>query len=354
MVDSMITTKAVSTDNSRRVWVTGLSLGLALVACLVASLIFAAPGARANPAIWQFEWPNTDFARASVPFETIISGFGNAAVGRDRIPAISNPTFGSIAAASQFVTGNEPVITVELGGEAKAYPLSILIWHEIVNDVIGGVPVAVTFCPLCNSSVVFNRVVDGVVLDFGVTGKLRNSDLIMFDRQTESWWQQFTGEGIVGALTGAQLEIIPVRVESFDLFKGRFPGGSVMQIPAEFARSYGQNPYTGYDSLQRPPLFLGTTTTNAPPLSYVVAVGDRAWSLDLLRENGRIITEDGLILEWTPGQTSVLDTLRISDGRELGNVTVRRQQGGAIVDVAHDTTFAFAFSSFFPQGVLHE
>ncbi|MCZ6605501.1 MAG: DUF3179 domain-containing (seleno)protein, partial [Alphaproteobacteria bacterium] len=188
---------------------------------------------------------------------------------------------------------------------------------------------------------------------FGATGKLRNSDLIMFDRQTESWWQQFTGDGIVGEMMGARLAILPVRVEAFDLFRQRFPGGRVMQVPRQFQRSYGINPYTGYDSLDQVPLFEGVTIGDQPPLSYVVAVADRAWTLDLLRVRRRIVTDDGLILEWSPGQNSVLDQARISQGRDVGNVTVRRHENGRLVDVAHDTTFAFAFSAFFPQGILH-
>ena len=100
----------------------------------------------------------------------------------------------------------EPVIGLVVNGDARAYPLKILIWHEIVNDTVGGVPVTVTYCPLCNSAIVFERTVDGRVLDFGTTGKLRNSDLVMYDRQTESWWQQFSGTAIVGAMTGTKLD----------------------------------------------------------------------------------------------------------------------------------------------------
>ncbi len=307
--------------------------------------------AHAEPEYWELEWQYTDFTRSSVLCEDILSAFGFSG-GKDRIPAIDNPLFGTVADAAESLAGTEPVITVAIGGEAKAYPLSILLVHEIVNDVVGDVPVAVTFCPLCNSSVVFNRSVNGEVLDFGVTGNLIHSDLIMYDRQTESWWQQFTGEGIVGTMTGAQLEILPVRIESFDRFRDRFPQGQVMRIPANSELDYNSNPYAGYESRDRPPLFVGQTNAVPPPLSYVVAVDDQAWTLDLLRARGRIVTDDGLILEWTPGRNSVLDTPLISEGRDLGNVTVQRRLDNTLVDVAHDTTFAFAFSAFFPEGNL--
>jgi hypothetical protein len=151
---------------------------------------------------WRAEWPQTDFSRHSVPFEEIISG----GPPKDGIPSIESPSF--VTAAEADLPGEEPVIGLVLDGDARAYPLRILMWHEIVNDEVGGVPVAVTYCPLCNTGIVFDRRIEGRVLEFGTTGKLRKSDLVMYDRQTESWWQQFLGEAIVGELTGTWLEMI--------------------------------------------------------------------------------------------------------------------------------------------------
>ena len=141
----------------------------------------------------------------------------------------------------------------------RAYPLQILMWHEIVNDIVGDVPITVTFCPLCNTVVVFDRRVGNKVLDFGTTGKLRNSDLVMYDRQTETWWQQFLGEGIIGELTGTVLEVIPARLESFAKFKARAGASAKVLVPnSQFRRAYGANPYVGYDSRERPyPFFRG-------------------------------------------------------------------------------------------------
>jgi hypothetical protein len=102
------------------------------------------------------------------------------------IRAIDVPAFVLVEEASSWLEPREPVIELEFGGEARAYPLQILIWHEIVNDTVAGTPVAVTFCPLCSTALAFDRRLDGRVLDFGTTGHLRNSDLVMFDRQTES------------------------------------------------------------------------------------------------------------------------------------------------------------------------
>ncbi|MGB6850975.1 MAG: DUF3179 domain-containing (seleno)protein, partial [Thermoanaerobaculia bacterium] len=139
----------------------------------------------------------TDFSRHDLPFSEILSG----GVPRDGIPPLDKPEFATVDEAGRWLEDQEPVISFEINGEAKAYPLQILTWHEIVNDVVGGVPVAVTFCPLCNSAIVFDRRLGGVLYDFGVSGNLRSSDLIMWDRQTHSWWQQLTGEAIVGELT---------------------------------------------------------------------------------------------------------------------------------------------------------
>ena len=151
---------------------------------LVLSALVLPAVARADPAEWRREWPRTDFSRHSVPYDEFVSG----GPPKDGIPAIDHPPFVSVAEA-RGLAPHEPVISVAIGGEARAYPLRVMIWHEIVNDTVGGMPIAVTWCPLCNSSVVFDRRVAGRTLSFGTTGKLRNSDLVMYDRETESWWQ---------------------------------------------------------------------------------------------------------------------------------------------------------------------
>ncbi len=132
----------------------------------------------------------------------------------------------------------EPVISLDFGGDARAYPLRVMMWHEIVNDMVDGRPVAVTYCPLCNSSLVFDRVVGGRVLDFGTTGKLRHSDLVMYDRQTESWWQQFTGEAIAGEMAGTELKRIPSRLEAYSSFVERHPNGKILVPRNPLARAW--------------------------------------------------------------------------------------------------------------------
>ena len=222
------------------------------------------------------------------------------------------------------------------------------MYHEIVNDEVGGVPVAVTYCPLCNSGIAFDRLVDGRLLDFGTSGMLRHSDMVMYDRQTESLWQQFLGLAIVGDLTGTELARRPVRLESFALFAERHPDGQVLVPNNAGLRPYGNNPYRGYDTTGWPFLYRGDYEGPVPPLARVVAVGDEAWSLDLVRARGQITVGD-LVITWTPGQASALDTAAIAEGRDVGNVIVRRGDADAVFDIP----FAFAFRAFYPDGVIH-
>lgn len=314
---------------------------------LVLLSLFAATEARAGPEGWRFEWPRTDFSRHSVPYDEIISG----GPPKDGIPAIDQPAFVPVREVRDLAP-EEPAISIRIGSEARAYPLRILIWHEIVNDTVGGTPVAVTWCPLCNSAVVFDRRAAGRTLSFGTTGKLRHSDLVMYDRETESWWQQFTGTAIVGELLGTELKLVPARVESIERFRTRFPNGQVLLPPSASARSYGRNPYVGYDKSRYPFLFRGDYSGTIPPLARVVSVGAEAWTLDLLRSRKKIEAGD-LILTWEPGQKSPLDAPTIDAGREIGNVIVQRRIGQGLEDVVYDLSFAFAFWAFHPNAPIH-
>ena len=324
----------------------------ALAAFALALGLAAAGPAAAGPAErWRYAWPETDFDRHAVPLSEIRSG----GPPRDGIPPIEAPRFQPVEAARERLAARDPVISLEIGGDARAYPLSILIWHEIVNDTVGGTPVAVTYCPLCNTGIVFERVVNDAVTTFGTTGKLRHSDLVMYDRATESWWQQYGGRAIVGAMTGAELDAVPARMEAFADFAERRPGGRVLRPPEGVRRAYGRNPYEGYARSARPFLYDGRYDGPGSPLMRVVTVPGRAeaWSLALLREKGTLRTGD-LELGWCPGQASALDSARIADGRDVGSVTVTRVGGdGTRRDVVHMVPFAFAFRAFNPGAPIH-
>ena len=315
---------------------------------VILALLFgmlAVPPLAAEPAHWRLEWPETDFTKRSVDFAEIIPG----GPPRDGIPSIDEPTFAPVADAT--LPENEPVIGVVLNGDARAYPLRVLIWHEIVNDVVGGVPVAITYAPFSNTALVFDRRVGDRVLEFGGTGKLRHSGLIMYDRSTESWWQQFSGEAIVGELTGARLVMLPVRLESFAGFRQRAPEGRV-QVPPTDAPAYGSNPYVNYDSAPAPFLYHGMLPEDIAPLARVVRVGDEAWSLELVRQKAPFEVRD-LRFTWEPGQASALDAGTIADGKDVGTVLIERRTAHGWEDAVYSVDFAFAFQAFFPHGVIH-
>lgn len=289
---------------------------------------------------WKAEWPKTDFSKTSIDLNDILSG----GPGKDGIPAIDKPEFVEVKFIHDYLkdfSENEPVIGVVINGRAKAYPLRILMWHEIVNDELAGVPISVTYCPLCNTSIVFDRSVNGQLLDFGTTGKLRHSDLVMYDRQTESWWQQYSGEAVVGRLTGTQLTILPSRLESLKAFKERAPTG-LIQVPSQpGARNYGVNPYIGYDSSRTPFLYKGDLPKGIAPMMRVVAVGNQALMLPTLMDK-KTVKHNDLEFNWSPGQSSALDTPNIANGRDVGNVRVTKNGK----DVPYVVTFAFAFFAF--------
>jgi len=322
-----------------RAGLAGLSVFL-----LLSGFVIDVPDANAQSALrWAYEWPKTDFKKTSIDLRDIISG----GPPKDGIPSIDKPRFMAANKVNQQdLAPTEPVIGVIINGKAKAYPLRILTWHEIVNDELAGVPITVTYCPLCNSTIVFDRRLDDHILDFGTTGKLRNSDMVMYDRQTESWWQQFLGEGIVGELMGKRLKTIPARLESFEKFLARAPKGRVLIPTDRNMRSYGRNPYESYDSASAPFLYGGDLPDYIEPMIRVVVADGKAWSMPLIGKRGKV--EDGdFVLSWTAGQNSALDSSRIRKGRDVGNVIVQRKgAGGEMEHVVYDVTFAFVYHAF--------
>lgn len=211
----------------------------------------------------------TDFSRHTVPLRQ----FQRGGPGRDGIAAVDEPWVVPIDEVD-FLEDDEPVLEVVAGGAARAYPLGILLLHEIVNDRVGGVPVVVTFCPLCNTALAFERRVRGRTLSFASTGNLRNSDLVMYDRETESWWQQLGGEALVGRLAGAELRTVPARGVSWAQFRREHPDGAVATTREDFGFQYGENPYLGTLDPSRPPPFpvANANDRRLPPSERVVFV----------------------------------------------------------------------------------
>ncbi len=304
----------------------GLAMTLMLEACgQAAARPAAAPSSASQTLAFDTAGWKTDFSKHSVPLSEIMGG----GPPRDGIPPIDHPKFQSVSQAD-WLASNEPVIAFSEGDDHRAYPLEVLIWHEIANDTVGGVPVVVTFCPLCNTAIALDRRVDGRVLDFGTTGNLRKSDLVMWDRQTESWWQQIAGEAIVGALTGKSLKLLPASIISWGDFKRAFPSGRVLSKDTGFDRPYGKNPYVGYDNVgQRPFLYSGPIDGRLAAMERVVSVSfngeDVAYPFGVLQKR-RVISDKvggrSVVVLFKPGATSALDAASISGSRDVGESAV--------------------------------
>ncbi len=252
----------------------------------------------------------------------------------DGIPPIDDPQFISVEEADAWINDVEPVLVVDIDGDVRAYPIQIMMWHEIVNDTVGGIPLAVTYCPLCNSAITFERTVRGVETTFGTSGSLYFANLVMYDRVTESLWNQLDGRAVVGVLTGEVLEQIPSSTVSWADVKESRPDAKVLDRDATgYRRNYGTNPYTGLDDPNGQPfLFTGNIDVRAKAMQNIVAMESEtdavAWSLDVISDDsGTAVTVgefdgDPIVILWKAGEASALDTSDISAGRDVGTVGV--------------------------------
>ncbi len=243
----------------------------------------------------------------------------------DGIPSINEPKFDR-ARDVDYLASREPVLALEIDGVARAYPVQVLIWHEIVIDTVGGVPVVVTYCPLCNSALAFDRRAAGRVLTFGVSGRLYNSDLVMFDRQTRSLWPQLEGRAVAGVLTGTRLRAYPVQTVPWGEWRDAHPEDLVLNRDTGYDRAYGQNPYTAYDQPNSQPFLLDVDADRRlPAKARVVGLGQGrnavAVSTDRLLADGTLeltVAGSPVVLFAQPGQTSALDRASIAAGRDVG------------------------------------
>lgn len=259
---------------------------------------------------------------------------------RDRIPPLDSPAFETVEQADGWLEDREPGVLFQLGGDVRFYPLRILTWHEIVNDEVGGRPVVITFCPLCNTAIAFERAVDGQVLRFGTSGLLRFSDLVMWDDVTESLWQQLDGSAIVGDMVGKRLSFLPASIIPWSEFKAQFPGGKVLSQDTGFRRNYGSNPYLGYSSTSKPFLFNGELDDRFPAMERVVGVivngQDKAYPFSVISREGAVNDEVAgvpIAVFWGAADTAdALDTASIPQGQAIGvGVAYERRLNGQIL-----------------------
>ena len=241
----------------------------------------------------------------------------------DGIPPIDKPLF-ERASAVDWLDDGEGVLSLTVRGQTRAYPIQVLIWHEIVNDTIAGMPVTVSYCPLCNSALAFDRRLGTRLFTFGTSGKLYLSDLVMYDRQTESLWSQIEGRAIAGRLTGSELTRVPIATVTWEQWRRAHPDGHVLARPEGSGRNYGQNPYVGYDEPDSEPfLFDGESDDRLPPKERVVALLDGqplAVPLSLVARRRVIDLGDSgrdVVIFGAAGLRSALDTAELSAGREV-------------------------------------
>ena len=338
---------------------------------------------------WQTNWD----VRLAPPEEFI------AVLPRDAIRSLDAPRYDDIATADAWLTAGHPVIQIDINGDARAFPLGIMSKHEIVNTEIGGLAVAVTFCPLCNSAIAFQRILEGEIVTFGVSGMLRKSDLVMWDRTTQTLWQQLTGEALVGAMVGIKLDLLSAPIISWAQFKTAFPNGLVLSQNTGFLARYDLNGYVGYDSAGPYARFFSDETDPRLLATVRVAAVDLndqrvAYAFDLLAQERVLHNTVGgqeIVIVWTPGAVSALDRnsiadsadvgasgvfLRSLDGRLLtfapnpddpatfidtdtnsvwdifGRAVAGELQGSQLQAVVHGNHFWFAWAAFFPDTEL--
>jgi hypothetical protein len=320
---------------------TTASTSTTVTAEAASSALPAGPSALDDPGSGEFPEP-------LVPLDEIISGGPPP----DGIPPIEDPVFLDVADNLEILDPAEPVVALEIDGDARAYPIRAMIWHEIVNDTVGGVPVSVTYCPLCNSAVTYRREINGIETTFGTSGRLFASALVMYDRATESLWTHFDGKAVVGVLTGTQLEAIGSPLMAWGDFAAAYPTGKILDWNATgFRRDYGRNPYEGYDDdATQPFLFRGSLDDRGLAKQRVVgiALDDEAVAYDLnalsigeANATNISVADRDLVIFWKAGQASALDEGILDEGRDVGSVGVfsRVVDGRALTFAAEGDQF---------------
>jgi hypothetical protein len=300
----------------------------------------------------------SDFTGAKVAKKDLLQG----CFAKDCIPSIDQPVFETAAQADQWLDPDDRVFALDYEGEVRAYPQRILNWHEIVNDQFGEVPVAITFCPLCGSAVAFERTIEGVITEFGVSGKLHNNDLVMYDRYQGNLWQQITGEAIVGpaAREDLVLEALPITITTWELWLAEHPDSQVLSRDTGHSRNYDQYPYGTYE--QDDEILFGIKDLDKSLQIKTVVYGVE------VKENGSgevggggeptgAKTEQSVVTLAKAYPESAFDkNSKITDTIGNTRITLERQAGGEVVvtnlatgeEIIPTRLFWFAWAAFHP------
>lgn len=306
-----------------------------------------------------------------IPLEKIKSG----GPPKDGIPSIDNPKF-IPASEATFVSDDEIVVGLRINGETKAYSLSILVWHEIINDYLGDTPVSVTYCPLCYSTQVFDRRINGQVVEFGVSGKLYNSNLVMYDRLTDSLWSEIMGKAIVGELTGYELDRIPFDLVKWGDWKTLYPETIILATDTGYQRPYGTDPYGDYYTDPRVLFPIENQDSRMTPKEVIVGFTDgknhKAYRLADL-ELAKVVNDEigdkklllfsnsptmvrifdrtinGKTLEFEISDDKLIDKNTNSEWNVEGVAVEGSLKGIKLTRLVHEPGFWFAWAAFYPD-----
>ena len=261
----------------------------------------------------------------------------------DGIPSIDSPTFESVETADTWLQDEDLIIVLSRGDTVRMYPFDILVWHEIVNDVVDGDPILITYCPLCGSAIAFSREIDGKAVEFGTSGKLYNSNLIMYDRLTDSYWTQIGGRAIVGELTGMTLEPISINTVVWGTWKNLVPDAEVLSRDTGSRRNYGRDPYGSYYADRGLMFPVENNDRRLHPKDVVYGIEVNG-AFKAYPEDDILIA--GVLLDNLAGTPIEVRT----DG--TGAITITNLASGD--EIVKERDFWFAWAAFHPDTLLYE
>lgn len=277
-----------------------------------------------------------DLDNASIPVGEILAG----GPPKDGIPAIDTPRFVGSEQAD-FLADEDRVIGIARHGRAKAYPIAIMNWHEIVNDQIGPQPIVVTYCPLCGTGMIFAAPDH---MDFGVSGLLYNSDVLLYDRQSNSLWSQIKMEAVAGSRLGQKLELLPASHTTWAQWRARHPRTQVLSDRTGYHRDYDRDPYAGYSNSRNLYFPVASRDRRYHPKEQVIGVkiGEQAWAwpfAELARSAGVVEAE-------IAGQSVVV---RYNSEARSGGVFLADGK-----EIPSTIAYWFAWMSFYPNSDIYK
>jgi uncharacterized protein DUF3179 len=260
----------------------------------------------------------------------------------DGIPSIDKPAFVTVESADTWLDDSDLVIILDLAGNIRIYPFQILVWHEIVNDTVQGLPILVSYCPLCGSAIAFERKIEGEPVEFGTSGKLYNSNLIMYDRLTGSYWTQIGGQAVIGPLTGTRLQPVTIHTVTWLDAKMRYPRAEVLSRETGFNRAYGTDPYGSYYAEERLMFPVENEDRRLHPKEPVlgIEVNDvyKAFGENDFTSPGRVIDQiGGRSVEIATDEFGVITFTDLSTDKEI----------------VPERDFWFAWAAFHPDTLLY-